>query len=140
MTGFLLDTNVISEVRKGKKCDPQVAAWASSIPLLQMFVSVISLMEISSGILNVQKNQPAFGMKLQAWYQNELKPGFEGRILRVDVGIGEECARLNHLRTLPYRDGLIAATASGQGLTLATRNLKDFAGLGVKMMNPWKPV
>ncbi len=137
MAGFLLDTNVISEVRKGKKCDPQVVAWVSSVPLHQMYVSVISLMEISSGIFKVLKHQPDFGIKLQAWYQNELKPGFEGRVLLIDEAIAEECARLNHLRTLPYRDGLIAATASGQGLTLVSCNLKDFAGLGLELMNPW---
>lgn len=139
MTGFLLDTNVISEVRKGKKCDPQVANWVSSFPLSQMFVSVISMMEISSGVLKVLKNQPEFGMKLQVWYQNELKSAFEDRILLVDLRIVEECARLHQLRTLPYRDGLIAATALGHGLTLVTRNIKDFKGLGVRLMNPWQP-
>ncbi|MGA0333732.1 MAG: type II toxin-antitoxin system VapC family toxin [Kiritimatiellia bacterium] len=137
MKGYLLDTNVISEVRKGSKCDAKVADWVVSVPMMQMYLSVISMMEISSGIFKVLRSQPEFGLKLNDWYENELKSGFAGRVLMVDLGIAEIGARLNHQRSLPYRDGLLAATASRHGFTLVTRNIKDFAQMDLELLNPW---
>lgn len=97
------------------------------------------MMEIRVGILSAMKKNPEFGILLQDWYDQKLKPEFSGRVLPVDLAVAEYCATLQSRRTLPYRDGLIAATAEVRSLTLATRNLSDFEGLGLRIVNPWEP-
>lgn len=135
--GYLVDTNVLSELRKGSKADPAVLSWASHVKRTELWVSVICLMEIRNGIHSVLHKDAAFGHLLQSWYEEKLKPSFSGRILTVGLKEAECCADLQRIRTLPFRDGFIAATAASAKLTLVTRNTKDFEGLMIPYLNPW---
>jgi len=138
-TGFLLDTNVLSELRKGARAHPGVRNWAAQCPYSHMYVSVVSLMELKFGILSALRKDPPFGSLLQNWYESRLKPSFAGRALPVSLPDAERWADLQAVRTLPFRDGLIAATALHHHLQLVTRNTPDFEGLGLNLINPWLP-
>jgi predicted nucleic acid-binding protein len=137
MARVLLDTNVVSELRKGRRCHEAVAAWQSGVDLRALFLSVVTLLELRLGIaLKARKDEPA-GDVLLDWYEKTLKPAFAGRILAVDERIAEHCALLHVPVTKPYRDSLIAATAAVHGLLVATRNVADFEHLGVEVVDPW---
>ena len=137
MPEFLLDTNVVSELRRGKKCDPSVAAWQKSQLVESCYLSVISLMEIRLGI-ELAKHRDAVGAKaLARWYEGQVKNVFAGRILGVDEFVAEECAALHAKRTRPFRDALILATAKVHRLTVVTRNVGDFIDAGTPVINPW---
>ena len=137
MPEFLLDTNVVSELRRAKKCDPSVAAWQASQLVESCYLSVISLMEIRLGI-ELAKRRDAVGANVLArWYEGQVKIGFAGRILGVDESVAEECAALHAKRTRPFRDALILATAKVHRLTVVTRNEVDFADEGTAALNPW---
>ena len=133
----LLDTNVVSELRKGRRCHEAVTAWQSGIDLQALFLSVVTLLKLRLGIALKARNDEAAGAVLLNWYAKVVKPTFAGRILGVDERIAERCALLHVPLTRPYRDSLIAATAAEHGLIVATRNLADFKALGVEMVNPW---
>lgn len=133
----LLDTNVVSELRKGRRCDPAVAAWQSAIDLHAQFLSVVTLLELRLGIALRARRDEAAGDLLLDWYEKAVKPTFAGRTLAVDERIAERCALLHVPVTKPYRDSLIAATAAQHGLIVATRNVADFRSLGVEVVNPW---
>jgi predicted nucleic acid-binding protein len=133
----LLDTNVVSELRKGPRCHEAVAAWQAAIDLHALFLSIVTLLELRLGIALKARKDQAAGDVLLDWYQTALKPTFAGRILGVDEGIAERCALLHVPVTRPYRDSLIAATAAEHGLIVATRNVADFEALGVEVVNPW---
>jgi predicted nucleic acid-binding protein len=133
----LLDTNVVSELRKGPRCHEAVAAWQSGIDLRALFLSVVTLLELRLGIALKARKDDAAGAVLLDWYEKALKPTFAGRILGVDERIAERCALLHAPDTRPYRDSLIAATASEHGLIVATRNVADFRPLGVDVVDPW---
>lgn len=134
--GLLLDTNVISELRRGPRCDSNVALWQDQISE-PVFISVITLLEIRKGIQRVRRNDQVFAEKLEVWYQQKVKLRFEGAVLPVDALVAERCAELDGLRTRPYGDALIAATALIHNLTVVTRNTADFEGCGLKLVNPW---
>lgn len=134
---FLLDTNVISEVRR-RSAAPQVVAWQKSHPLSDYNVSVISLMEIRNGTESVRTKDAAFAERLDNWYVHRLLPTYHGRILPVTLRICEVRATLPQNRTLPPLDAILAATAKYHRLTIATRNTKDFEGLGIELVNPWE--
>jgi predicted nucleic acid-binding protein len=134
---MLLDTNVLSELRKASRCDPAVAAWQQDQELEQQFVSVISLLKIKLGIELETRRNAEFPARLTLWYEGRVKNAFQGRILTVNLQIAEVCATLHAVRPRPYRDSLLAATAIVHGLTLVTRNTDDFAGTGLPMINPW---
>ena len=137
MPEFLLDTNVVSELRRAKKCDPSVAAWQKSQLVESCYLSVISLMEIRLGI-ELARRRDAVGAKaLARWYEGQVKTGFAGRILGVDGSVAEECAALHATRTRPFRDALILATARVHRLTVVTRNEVDFVDAGTPLLNPW---
>ena len=137
MPEFLLDTNVVSELRRAKKCDPSVAAWQASQLVESCYLSVISLMEIRLGI-ELAKRRDAVGANVLArWYEGQVKIGFAGRILGVDESVAEECAALHAKRTRPFRDALILATAKVHRLTVVTRNEVDFVDEGTAVLNPW---
>lgn len=135
--GLLLDTVVISELRKGSRSEPAVAAWQLSVATVPAYLSVITLLEIRAGLRSVQTRDPVFAARLDAWYREKLLPRFRDYLLPVDQSVAEAVAELATSRTLPPYDALIAATARVHGLAVATRNVSDFADTGVEVINPW---
>lgn len=137
---FLLDTNVVSELRKAGsgKAHPQVVAWAERTRTDRMFVSVVTLQEIEIGILQMERRDPAQAAVLRDWFDRQVLPAFEGRILPIDAAIALRSARLHVPSPHPVRDGFIAATALVHGLTVVTRNIVDFANTGVALIDPWQ--
>jgi predicted nucleic acid-binding protein len=134
---FLLDTNVISELRRRQKTHPQVHAWSQSIPIDQIFLSVVTVMEIEQGILSLDRHDGLQAGVLRRWLRTQLLPSFEGRILSFDLAAAFRCATIHVPDPKPDRDSMIAATASFHGLTVVTRNTKDFESCGVATLNPW---
>lgn len=136
---YLLDTNVVSELRKAKsgKADSNVVAWAASVPPLSLFLSAITILELETGVLLVERRDPAQGGILRIWLNDHVLPAFAGRILAVDTLVAQRCARLHVPDPRADRDALIAATALTHGLTVVTRNVADFAPTGVQILNPW---
>ncbi len=136
---FLLDTNVVSELRKIRlgKADPHVVAWADSVDAGDLYLSVISIQELEIGILLLERRDPAQGALLRSWLNGHVLPAFAGRILDVDSAVALRAARLHVPDPRPVRDGLIAATALVHGMTVVTGNLADFDPSGVATLNPW---
>lgn len=136
---FLLDTNVISELRRLDKADRTVVAWAGAIPAASFFLSAISILEIELGALLIARRDAAQGAVLRSWIDDQILPRFEARILAVDTAVARRCARLHVPDPHAERDALIAATAMVHGLTVVTRNVADFEATGVALLNPWLP-
>src|ERR1700704_6213157 len=124
---FLLDTNVVSELRRPERANRNVAAWAGSIPFASFFLSAISILEIEIGALQLSRKDSAQGTVLRAWIDEQILPRFEGRILPVDTSVAQRCARLHVPDPRSERDALFAATALVHSLTVVTRNTVDFA-------------
>ena len=137
---YLLDTNVVSELRKAKtgKADARVVEWAASIPAADLFLSVISVLELETGVLRVERRDPKQGLVLRAWLESQVLPAFSERILAVDLAVAQRCARLHVPDPRAERDALIAATALVHGLTVVTRNVADFEASAVPLLNPWR--
>jgi len=136
---FLLDTNVISELRRPDKADRNVVAWATAIPAANFFMSAISILEIELGARLIARKDAAQGGVLRTWIDDQVLARFEGRILGVDTVVAQRCAQLHIPNQKAERDALIAATALVHGLTVVTRNVGDFEPTGVTLLNPWKP-
>jgi len=138
---YLLDTNVISELRKSKsgRADLNVLKWANSVSAAAMFISVITVLEIETGILQIERKDPAQGDLLRSWLNTQVLPTFTERILPVDIAVAQCCAKLHVPDPRSDRDALIAATALVHQLTVVTRNSSDFTTTGVEILNPWKP-
>jgi predicted nucleic acid-binding protein len=134
---FLLDTNVISELRRPERANRNVVAWAGAIPAASFFLSAISILEIEIGAQRFARKDSAQGAVLRAWIDEQILPRFESRILPVDTSVAQRCARLHVPDPRSERDALIAATASVHGLTVVTRNTADFESAGVALLNPW---
>jgi len=134
---FLIDTNVISEVRKGTRCDPNVAAWYSSIKDTDLYLSALILGEIRKGIELARPRDPAKAEALQGWLEAVVE-AFADRVIPVDRFVSDAWGRMSATRPIPAIDGLLAATAKVHDLTLVTRNDADVAGLGVRVLNPFK--
>ena len=134
---FLLDTNVLWEVRRLDRTDPGVAAWADALDPSDLFLSAITILEIEIGTLMIGGRDQAQGTMFRAWMDNKVLPAFEGRILPVDTAVAQACARLHVPNPKAERDALIAATALVHRLKLATRNVADFQPMGVGLINPW---
>ena len=137
---YLLDTNVISELRKSKtgKADKNVISWAASVPVASLFLSVITILELETGVLLIERRDQAQGEILRAWLDNYVLPAFAGRILPVDTIVAQRCASLHVPVNRAERDTLIAATALVHGMTVVTRNTIDFYPAGVPVLNPWQ--
>jgi predicted nucleic acid-binding protein len=136
---FLLDTNVIAELRKAGdgRADAHVVAWLDSMDATNFHVSVVTLMEIELGILRMERRDATQGAMLRAWMDRRILPEFARRTLPVDLPVARRCARLHVPDPRPERDAFIAATALVHGMTLVTRNVADFAPTGVALLNPW---
>ena len=137
---YLLDTNVVSELRKigDGKADARVAAWVDAEDAESFFISAITILELERGVLGIQRRDAAQGARLRAWLDNHVRPEFAGRILPVDDPIATRCAHLHIPDRRNEVDALIAATALVHGLTVATRNVRDFDGTGIVVVNPWE--
>lgn len=137
---YLLDTNVVSELRKigDGKADARVAAWVDTEDAESFFISAITILELERGVLGIQRRDAAQGARLRAWLDNHVRPEFAGRILPIDDQIAMRCAHLHIPDRRNEVDALIAATALVHGLTVATRNVRDFEGTGVVVVNPWQ--
>jgi predicted nucleic acid-binding protein len=134
---YLLDTNVLSELRRHKRAHSNVIAWASKLHPSELFLSAITILEIERGVLLRERQDKAQGALLRAWIEERVLPQFEGRILPIDTAIARRCATLHVPDPRPHSDALIAATALVHDLKLATRNVDDFKGLGIEVINPW---
>ncbi len=134
---YLLDTHVISELRK-PQADKNVVTWAKSVIAPRMFISVITLKELETGVLRIERRDPAQGQVLRAWLKRHVMPAFDARILPVDAAVALRCARLHVPDQANESDALIAATALVHGLTVVTRNVSDFKSSGVDVINPWE--
>lgn len=137
---FLLDTNVVSELRRPDKADRNVVAWANAAPVANFFLSVISILEIELGARLIERRDAAQGAVLRAWIGDQVLTRFEGRILAIDAAVAQRCAQLHVPNPRAERDALIAATALVHGLTVVTRNVEDFEPTGVPLLNPWRAV
>ena len=137
---YLLDTNVVSELRKVKtgRANPGVAQWAQQVDAGALFLSVISLHELELGIQLMERRDAPQGALLRSWLETCVVPAFAERILPVDAAVARRGAGLHGPDPQPLRDGLIAATALEHGLTVVTRNTTDFEASGVRLLNPWR--
>ncbi len=139
MVTLLLNTNVLSELRKGRRCDPRVRLWASSVDQSELHTSVLVVGELKRGIDRVRPKDPRFATELERWL-SRVVARMGNRILPVDQAIALAWGRIAAARTVAPIDGLLAATALTHGLTMVTRNVKDIAELGVSYMNPFDPI
>lgn len=133
---YLVDTNVISELRKGRRCDPGVASWFAETASEDLYLSALTLGEVRKGIESLRRRDESAAEALEKWF-HELEASHSGHILPVDQAIAEQWGRFNVPDPLPVLDSLLAATASVHGLTLVTRNLKDVERTGVNCLNPF---
>jgi len=137
---FILDTNVVSELRKAAvgKADKQVIAWAKGVPTSSLYLSSITILEIEWGILLKERKDQSQGAILRAWFENHVQPAFSDRVLPIDTAVAKRCAKLHVPNPCSDRDAFIMATALAHGMTLVTRNIDDFKHFGGELLNPWQ--
>ncbi|MBY6346998.1 type II toxin-antitoxin system VapC family toxin [Providencia rettgeri] len=137
---YLLDTNVISEIRKMKsgKADANVTAWIRSVNAATLYISVITVLELEQGILGKEREDAAQGAILRNWFENQVLPTFSDFTLNIDAAVAQRCAQLHVPNKKGERDALIAATALVHDMTVVTRNTKDFKDTPVALLNPWE--
>lgn len=137
---FVLDTNVISELRKAGagKANLGVTDWANSVPATLMFMSVISVHELEHGVLLAERRDPSQGAILRTWLDSSVTTAFTDRVLSINTDIARQAAALHVPDPAPFRDALIAATALHHDMTIITRNTKDFEQFNdLRIINPW---
>ena len=134
---YLIDTNIISEVRKGDRCDPNVSAWYASIADKDLFLSTLVLGEIRKGVELARPRDPDKAAALERWL-GQVEAAFGARVLGIDNAVTDRWGRMSAVRPIPVIDGLMAATAMTNGLTLVTRNDRNVAGLGAAVLNPFR--
>jgi toxin FitB len=135
---YLIDTNIISEVRKGERCDQHVAAWFASIDDADIYLSVLVLGEIRKGIERARRTNPAQARALEKWLST-VRQSYGERVLPIDQIVADEWGSMSALRPASTVDALLAATAKIHRMILATRNVGDVAGLGADVFNPFEP-
>jgi toxin FitB len=134
---YLIDASIISEVRKGDRCDANVSKWYASIADEDLFLSTLVLGEIRKGVELARPKNSGKAAALERWL-SDVETAFGGRVLGIDNAVSDLWGRMSAIRPVPVIDGLLAATASANGLTLVTRNDRDVAGLGAKVLNPFR--
>ena len=134
---YLIDTNIISEIRKGARCDVHVSAWYASIADADIFLSTLVLGEIRKGIELARPRDVGKAAALERWLR-DVEAAFDGRVLGVDNAVSDQWGRMSAVRPVPVIDGLLAATALTYNLTLVSRNDRDVAGLGAAVLNPFR--
>ncbi|MBU0553440.1 type II toxin-antitoxin system VapC family toxin [Myxococcota bacterium] len=137
---YLLDTNIISELRKAKsgRANPGVIQWATQTAPQSLFISTITVLEIEMGILSIERRDLLQGRALRGWFNDQVIPSFANRILSIDVAVALRCAALHVPDPRPERDALIAATALVHQMVIVTRNTADFERTAVGIINPWR--
>jgi toxin FitB len=136
---FILDTNVVSELRKAKKAHENVRKWAQGLPAASLYISAVSVLELEIGILLVERRDRKQGAVLRAWMDEHVLPTFSGRILTIDTVVAQRCAAFHVPNPRADRDALIAATALVHGMTVVTRNVSHFQPMVTVVVNPWEP-
>ena len=136
---FLLDTNVVSELRKAGdgRADPNVTRWIAAQDAGRFYISALTLMELEIGVLRIERRDPGQGKRLRAWLDERVLPAFSDRVLPVDGPVALRCARLHVPDPRSERDALIAATALVHGMSVVTRNVRDFEATAVPLIDPW---
>ncbi|HZZ88978.1 MAG TPA: type II toxin-antitoxin system VapC family toxin [Caulobacteraceae bacterium] len=135
---IVVDTNVVSAFRRLERADVNFAAWARSTPATDLYLSVVTIQELETGVLLIERRDPAQGAMLRDWFESRIVAGFHGRVLPVDMVVARRCAHLHVPDRRSERDALIAATALVHQMPVATRNVADFAATGVGLINPWE--
>ena len=137
---YLLDTNVVSELRKVRtgKSDRYVAAWSNAVDVSELYVSAVTIEELEIGVLRIERRDTAQGELFRRWLDDQVMPAFADRVLPIDTNVARKSAGLHVPDPRPVRDGFIAATALVHGLVLVTRDLSDFEPMGVRLLNPWE--
>ena len=135
---YLLDTNVVSELRRAKKAHPSVRMWAQNLPAASLYLSAISILELEIGVLLMERRDRKQGRILRAWMDGHVLPTFAGRILAIDTAVAQRCAALHVPGPRSDRDALIAATALVHGMAVVTRNMSHFQPMGAAVVNPWQ--
>lgn len=133
---YLLDSNIVSELRKRERANPGLVEWFAGVDDAELFLSVLTIGELRRGIESIRRRDRARALALSRWF-HALATGYEDRILLVDRRVAEEWGRMNAVATVPAIDGLLAATAQVHGLTFVTRNTRDVIRTGVPYLNPF---
>lgn len=134
---YILDTNVLSELRRPQRADANVRAWAAAQPAALFYISAVTVLEIELGVQRMERRDARQGAILRTWFEQNIMAPFADRIMTIDAAIARRCASLHVPDPQPERDALLAATALTHGMTVVTRDVSDFEAFGVAVLNPW---
>jgi predicted nucleic acid-binding protein len=133
---YLLDTDVVSQLRRPERADPRLLSWAEASAADEQFLSSITVHELELGVRLIERRDPEQGRRLRRWLEDVVLAAFAARVLPIDTAVARRCAALHVPDPRPARDAFIAATALVHGLTVVTRNVRDFAPMGVELLDP----
>jgi predicted nucleic acid-binding protein len=135
---FLLDTNVVSDLRRPKRITPAAERWFGAVDADELYISTVTVFEIQHGIVELRRRDPQRAAHLQGWLDTAVLAAFAGRIIALDTIAAQRCAELHAGRARWDADRMIAAIALSRGMTLVTRNVGDFASMGVNVFDPFR--